>query len=274
MERTTTRVSDYLWYEGLVAEKVKPLKERSHELMRVQPGHRVLDVGCGSGVDTVALGHLVGPTGLVVGVDVDNEMLVIARAMAGVEGVADWVVHRRADARALPYGWGYFDACRSERLCEHVSHPRHVISEMVRVTKPGGWIVIADTDWSTLSIDSCHGDVERRLLEFGIDRLASGYAGRQLFGLLRRRGLADVVIEIFPICITDYGLACYMGLLDESPREAVEAGIVTTGELERRRLAFEEADEVGAFFASVNLVMVAGRKPQRSDPRICPASGH
>jgi ubiquinone/menaquinone biosynthesis C-methylase UbiE len=50
-------------------------KRRSYELMHLEPGHRVLDVGCGPGSDTLAISDLVGPAGEVYGADYDAQMV-------------------------------------------------------------------------------------------------------------------------------------------------------------------------------------------------------
>jgi len=65
-------------YLKILALKVKSLKERSYELMHLQTGHRVIDLGCGSGIDTIPLAKFVGPISQVIGIDIDNQMIVTA----------------------------------------------------------------------------------------------------------------------------------------------------------------------------------------------------
>lgn len=62
-------------YLRKVAELGRQIKQRSYELMAIAPGHHVLDVGSGPGIDTVALGPQVGLGGRVVDVDIDEEMV-------------------------------------------------------------------------------------------------------------------------------------------------------------------------------------------------------
>lgn len=103
-------------YLQAAARLLHPAKERSYVLMQMQPGHKVLDVGCGPGTDTITLGQIVGSTGRVWGVDYDAAMVAEADRRAENAGVSAWVKHRQADASALPWEANEFDACRSERL--------------------------------------------------------------------------------------------------------------------------------------------------------------
>src|SRR5512135_1251731 len=160
------------------------LKQRTYSCMKIREGDAVLDVGCGSGIDTIALARIVGATGQVFGVDHDPEMIAEADQRAQKEGVSAWVRHRQGDATSLPFDTGTFDACRSERLFQHLPDPALVLNEMVRVTKAGGTVVVLDADWGSLSTDTAEVDVERRLSRFDAEQfLKNGFAGRQLYRL-------------------------------------------------------------------------------------------
>ena len=115
-------------YLAAMAERLKQTKDRSYSLMHVQPGQRVLDVGCGPGTDTIPLAHLVGSTGEVVGVDTDADMIAQASLSAASAGVASWVTHQQADAMALPFATASFDACR----CAH-----ELRNEMLKSSESG-----------------------------------------------------------------------------------------------------------------------------------------
>lgn len=257
-----TALSHQLVSESLsgAAHLLAPLKQRSYELLRLQPGDCVLEVGCGAGADTVVLAHWVGFGGEVWGVDIDPDRVAAADEQAARAGLGSWTHHRLADLTALPLEAGYFDACRSERLFRHLEQPAAALREMVRVTRPGGWIVVAEADYTTLSIDTADTAQERRLNCFQAERLhANGAAGRQLPRLFRRQGLGDLYVEVFPLLITTYADARELAGLDRLETHALGEGLLTEAELSRWRTNLERADQQGEFFASLNIVLAAGR---------------
>ncbi len=98
-------------------------------------GH-ALDVGCGAGAFAYAIApHVVD----VVGVDTDEGLLAAAR-----DGAPPNCTFQHADAAALGFGYGEFDIVGCLRLLHHVRRPELVVSELARVTRPGGLILIAD----------------------------------------------------------------------------------------------------------------------------------
>jgi ubiquinone/menaquinone biosynthesis C-methylase UbiE len=190
-------------------------------------------------------------------------MLAEANHHADQAGVSAWVKHQQADVTiALPIDADTFDACRSERLFQHLPHPEYTLAEMVRVTKPGGWVVVLDTDHGTKSFDTPEVDIERRLARVAAERcLHNGYAGRQLYRLFQQQRLANVAAEPVSIAITHYALARQANFLDRVEQEAWAEGIITEDELRRWRSSLEQADAEGVFFFSGTGVIVAGQKP-------------
>ena len=86
-------------YLQVTAKVTEDIKRRSYELMGIQPGHKVLDVGCGPGTDTIILANLVGESGQVVGVDSDEVMIAEADRAAAEAGTGSRVVHSMAPNR-------------------------------------------------------------------------------------------------------------------------------------------------------------------------------
>ena len=238
------------------------IKQRSYTRMQIEPGHKVLDLGCGPGTDTIPLAPLVGVNGLVIGADYDAAMIAEADKLAREAGVSTWVRHERVDATEMPFKSNHFDACRSDRLFQHLPDPGQAMAELVRVTKPGGWIVVLDTDWGSLSIDSDETGIERKLARFMAESfLNNGYSGRRLYRLFKQQNLLDVTFEVFPNASTHYSIARKAIEGGRNEQEALKAGAITSEELQRWRAGLERADSEGRFFCSVNTVMLTGRRP-------------
>lgn len=249
-------------YLDTAAQLIKAFKELTYERMRVQPGQKVLDVGCGPGTDTIPLVQRVGSLGQVVGVDSDAEMIAQADERALKAKVSGWVTHQRSDATALPFESNYFDASRSERTFQHLPDPAKALAEMARVVKPGGWIVVLDPDWGTLSVDANDVESERRLVRAIAGHIVnSPYSGRQLYRLFKQQGLVDVSAEVLGLPFTDYTLARQMYLMDKVEREALASGAITAQQLEQLHAYWERANKDGVYFSSVHGILASGRKP-------------
>jgi ubiquinone/menaquinone biosynthesis C-methylase UbiE len=106
----------------------------------VQPGQRVLDVACGTGVLARTVADRVGPNGSVVGVDLNEGMLAVARQEAPE---IEW---RQGRAEALPFDSASFDAVVSQFGLMFFEDRRATIQEMLRVLRPGGRLVVAVWD--------------------------------------------------------------------------------------------------------------------------------
>jgi ubiquinone/menaquinone biosynthesis C-methylase UbiE len=251
-------------YLQMAAHLLQGSKQRTYDLMRIRPGQRLLDVGCGPGTDTIPLAELVGVDGEVLGVDNDAAMISEATRRAEAAGVSAWVEHQQVDVTTgLPFPDNNFYACRSERLFQHLFHPEQALAEIARVTKPGGWIVVLDTDHGTKSIDTPEVDIERRLARVAAERcLNNGYAGRQLYRLFKRAGLVEISVETISIPFTDYTLCRQANFLDRVEAEALSAGVISPAELQRWRASLERAAAEGVFFASGTGAILAGRKPE------------
>jgi len=237
------------------------LKEHILSTLRLRPYHRVLDAGCGLGADTITMARLVTARGLVVGIDNDPAMVQKARISARRVGVNKWVRHELADVHSIPYASCFFDACRSERLFQHVRDGLGALKELVRVTKPGGRVLVADTDWCTLSIDTPEKDAERQLVRFIADSLPNGRAGRELLGLFRQTALEDVRVSAWPLVWTQYDLFRHTSFAIRSLNtHLAERGVLSTAQLSRLTASFRRAERGHAFFASGTIVIVTGLK--------------
>ncbi len=114
----------------------------------LEPGQRVLDVGCGTGLSTLQAAQIVGPKGFVEGIDISEPMLTRARSNAKGVKNARFVT---ADAAAHPFRFAEFDAVISRFGVMFFIDPVKAFSNMRRGMKPGAKITMAS--WSHLNVN-------------------------------------------------------------------------------------------------------------------------
>jgi ubiquinone/menaquinone biosynthesis C-methylase UbiE len=159
------------------------------ERLGLAPGWRCLDVGAGTGTLALALADRVAPSGKVVALDIDTRFLE-PLASPHLE-----IVTLDATTESLPPE--QFDLVHARLLLEHLPARGHILSNMVRATKPGGWVLVEDFDWATALVIDPPSDVHRRVASAIRSVLSRhGYDphyGRVLPRRLKAAGLTNVV---------------------------------------------------------------------------------
>ena len=115
------------------------------ELCHMAEGKPVLEVGCGAGATAVYIAKKYG--GKVVGVDLRETMVDLARARTKRESVEDRTEFRVADAQQLPFDDELFDAVIAESVTTFIEDKQSAVSEYARVTKPEGYVGLNEEIW-------------------------------------------------------------------------------------------------------------------------------
>jgi SAM-dependent methyltransferase len=113
------------------------------DIRPVKKGERVLDLGCGCGLDAFVAASLVGPTGKVVGIDLTPEMLEWARK-AQEELGAENLRFLEGDIESLPFEDGSFDLAISNGVLNLVPNKDAAFRQIARVLRDDGDFVAAD----------------------------------------------------------------------------------------------------------------------------------
>lgn len=124
----------------------------------IKPGQRILDVGCGAGVDTILAAMMAGPTATAVGVDIVPEM--IARAESNLERMdLENVEFQNASGERLPFADGTFDVVISNGAVNLIPDKEAAMAEVIRVLKPAGRLMLADQ----VAAGSIQKDIRERI---------------------------------------------------------------------------------------------------------------
>jgi ubiquinone/menaquinone biosynthesis C-methylase UbiE len=131
-------------YDLLAEHTEAPVRQAGLDLLSVQRGEKVLEIGFGTGHSLAALAQSVGPSGRVFGIDVSEEMSRLATERLRERGLANRAELRSGDAAHLPYGAATMDAIFMSFTLELFDTPEIpvVLGECKRVLRPGGRIVV------------------------------------------------------------------------------------------------------------------------------------
>ena len=165
--------------------------------LSIKPGMRILDVGCGTGIFAAEMAKMVGPTGLVLGIE--QSTIQLARAQQLHSSNPDLpLIFRSGDALHLPLEqeeWNTFDIVFSRFLLEHIPTPKLVLEQMKQAAKLGGRIVIADDDHATFTPTPEPPGFATAWKAFlrSYDRIGNDpFIGRRLVTLLHDLGCQDI----------------------------------------------------------------------------------
>ena len=170
---TACRIESAYTTADVVAQRREVL-----DLLALRPGETVVDIGAGPGFLAAEMAAAVGDSGRVYAVDPSESMRTLARGRVGVIDVRDGA------ADALPLPDASVDAAVTTQVLEYVADLPGALAEMRRVLRPGGRVLILDTDWDSIVWHSRDDDRTRRVLAAWEEHLADPHLPRRLAGAL------------------------------------------------------------------------------------------
>jgi SAM-dependent methyltransferase len=163
----------------------------------VSPGARVLELGCGPSGSIEVLAQRVGPTGSLTAVDIDQTHIALARDLACDRGLTNVeVLHGDARRTGLPSA--SFDLVHARLLLVNIPGPEDVVAEMVRLVKPGGWVLVDEADGAVSMCYPPHRAWDRLNEIFRAAYRSDGAdlsIGRKVSHLLHHAGMVEIGTE-------------------------------------------------------------------------------
>jgi ubiquinone/menaquinone biosynthesis C-methylase UbiE len=232
----------------------------------VKPGHRVIDLGCGPRGILDLLAERVSPGGHVVGLDADRAHTAMAAEFVRDHQLPN-VELMTADARRTGLPSGAFDLVFSRTLLINIPEPADVITEMVRLAKPGGQVAAMEYD---MEYALCHPphpafDAICHIFTMAFRRNgADPWIGRKLPQMFGAAGLTEIEVEArAPVYPPGHSRRTIRADLVRSMRPHVlELGLATAAELDQLDTAARDhLTNPATITISGLLFLVRGRKP-------------
>jgi len=227
----------------------------------LQPGQRLLDVGCGPGTITLDLAERVAP-GAVVGIDNAADVIATANENAAERAGLDAgrVTFRVGDVYAIDEPDDSFDVVYAHQVLQHLSDPRAALREMRRVCRPGGVVAVRDSDYAGFVWAPLDPRLDRWMALYHDLARGNGAepdAGRFLLTWALDAGFTDVTAGASAWCFATPDDRAWWGnnWADRVSKsafatQALERGLATQAELDDLAAAFRQwTAEPSGYFA-------------------------
>ncbi|RII13117.1 Demethylmenaquinone methyltransferase [Streptomyces sp. YIM 130001] len=240
-------------------------RQASEHLLRragIVPGMRVLDVGCGPGDVSMLLAELVGPSGSVIGVDLDEHLLGVAKDRAAAAGLGDRIEFRQDDITALALD-GQVDAVVGRIILLHLPDPAGALDSLRQLVRPAGLVAFLELTMSVFRsmpsvplVEKSRSWVIDALLAAGVDP----YAGDNLAAMFRG---ADLPVDgmataspafVDPAQAADLPAATVRGLAPV----LIAHGMITAEELDTDTLESRLREQLTTSRATVFMPQLVG----------------
>ena len=241
-----------------LSPEIERQRKRTVEVIDPQPGERIVDIGCGPGLLTHELEPAVGSAGRIVGVDSSTAMLELARKRCGQLPNVEFI---ESDATDIAVDDASADVVTCIQVLLYVDDVEKALQEMHRVLKPGGRVVILETDWRSTVLHSHDEVLTEKIIEAWDKAVPSPRLPPRLGPLLREAGFTSVQTEAFPLQSSDCTPDGFsMAMAAQSADEACKQGTISKTQSQDWLDSLQQLGDEGAYFFCVNRFLITALK--------------
>ena len=238
-------------------DQANTLSDLLHEGIGYARGRRVLEVGCGTGAQTVFLAGS-SPGAEITSIDVSAASIEQARARVAAAGYKNVDIHV-ADLFHLPFEDASFDDVFVCFVLEHLTEPQKALESLRRVLKPGGTITVIEGDHGSWY---CHPQTEEAartvqcLIEIQARLGGDALIGRRVYPLLAGAGFRDVKVEPRMVYVDDsrpelvegFSKNTFIAMVEGVRDEALSLGLMDESAWDKGIADMYRATEPGGTF--------------------------
>lgn len=250
-EQTQTYIDALEAFDSAV--QIQQLKEIERGRTSDAAGGRVLDIGCGFGLETLRIARRLGPETSVTGLDMSAEFLNEAEHRAAAAELS--VQFDQGDAQALPYPNQIFTNVRAERVLIYLKDPGEALREMQRVAAPQAWLAVIEPDFSSTNVNHPNRDLARKTLSFEV---ATAVEHNALPGLIHAqlRDLPEYQMDSRVVVMPQTLALTYFQSVGQ---RALAAGVLTSAQQEEWSHALNTLARSEKLFGTVGYFLFTAR---------------
>jgi ubiquinone/menaquinone biosynthesis C-methylase UbiE len=250
-------------------QQAKELAEESGRLfdqIGLAPGSRVVEIGCGPQGCLELLSSRVGPVGSVVGIELSDHAVQLAREFLSERRI-DNVEVRQGNAAETGLPRESFDLATARLVLVNIPEPEKIVSEMAALVRSGGVVALHEADWIAHVCDPPIPAWDRLRQALDTYSEAKGmdlYIGRRIARILRNAGLVDVRVNpLIHIYGPDHSRRpIFLQFVNNLRDRIVSEGLISQGEFAESIASVERhLGEPETLVVSHLFIQAWGRKP-------------